>query len=268
MTLCNVLILHQQSGLVLFTKDFVKNAVAQPRLLGSLLTAMTEFSDKCTGMKPTLIEMSSLAVTLVHDEGVKLLCALVHDRNDSAAFGRLIASEILTAFIDEYSTELRPSGKRDLKDFNGFDGKINGIVRDSVRPVLQKLQARDGVLQALLVTEEHLVTAGGGDVDQFAVLANIQALLPYADHVLDFAMDGLNHLFFDDARQESRTFLWRVDRCVLVVCLSTTLGTNVYHDAIDHANDAKGLIAQIVDFASASHRPAVRRLARRLAQGR
>ena len=255
--LSNVLILHQQSGLVLFSKDFVKNGVAQPRLLGSLLTAMTEFSDQCTGMKPTLIEMSSLAVTLVHDEGVKLLCALVHDRNDSASFGRLIASEILTAFVDDYTAEkLRtPSG---LQDFHGFDAKIHGIVQNAVRPVLEKLQAHRGVFQALLVTEESIVQAGV-EVDQFAVLANLHVMLPYADHILDFAHDALTHVFFDDDLKTSRTFFWRIDRCVLVVCFSLALGNLVYADALDHATQSRDLISQVIAFAQASYRPPVRR---------
>mmetsp|Transcript_26797 Transcript_26797/g.82260 ORF Transcript_26797/g.82260 Transcript_26797/m.82260 type:complete len:362 (+) Transcript_26797:1659-2744(+) len=263
MTLCNVLILHQQSGLVLFAKDFVKNAVAQPRLLGSLLTAQTEFSEKCTGMKPTFIEMSSLAVTLVHDEAVRLLCALVHDRNDSAPFGRLIASEILAAFVDEFNADRlkTPAGLgRDLKDFNSFDGKINGIVQNSVRPVLRELQSERGVVQAVLVTEEQVVQAGGPEVEQFSLYANMHYMLPYADHLLDVACDGVREVYCDDVEKDTRTFLWRIERgSVLIVCLSTALGAAVYANALDQTRLSKSIIGQVVHFAQASYRPHRRR---------
>ena len=38
------LIVLAPSGLVLFEKEYSKEKIAQPRLLGSLLTAMTEFA--------------------------------------------------------------------------------------------------------------------------------------------------------------------------------------------------------------------------------
>ena len=101
MTLRNVIVLAP-SGLVLFAKEYGK-AVAQPRLLGSLLTAMTEFAAQTTAMRPSYIEMSSMAVTMVRDDGAKVSCALVHDRTDTASFGRLVASEILLAFVEEYA---------------------------------------------------------------------------------------------------------------------------------------------------------------------
>ena len=100
MTLRNVIVLAP-SGLVLFAKEY-GHAVAQPRLLGSLLTAMTEFATQTTAMRPSYIEMSRMAVTLVWDDVARVACALVHDRTDTALFGRLLASEILLAFVEEY----------------------------------------------------------------------------------------------------------------------------------------------------------------------
>ena len=88
------LIVLAPSGLVLFEKEYSKEKIAQPRLLGSLLTAMTEFATQTTAMRPSYIEMSSLAVTMCREDSVT--CALVHDRTDKALFGRLLAGEQLT----------------------------------------------------------------------------------------------------------------------------------------------------------------------------
>lgn len=69
----------------------------QPRLLGSLLTAMVEFSKVAAGMQVAYVELTGVAVTLVGNEATNTFCALFHDREDGATFGRLIASEVCTA---------------------------------------------------------------------------------------------------------------------------------------------------------------------------
>jgi hypothetical protein len=58
----NVLVISD-GGLVLFSKEFV-NAVAQPRLVGSLLTAMLEFSTNNVGAPVCYIELSTIAVSI------------------------------------------------------------------------------------------------------------------------------------------------------------------------------------------------------------
>lgn len=68
--------------------------VKQPRLVGSLLTAMVEFSKLNAGMQVSYVEMTTVSVTLVGNEATKVYCALFHDRQDGATFGRLIASEV------------------------------------------------------------------------------------------------------------------------------------------------------------------------------
>ncbi|KAJ1493421.1 hypothetical protein T484DRAFT_1879296 [Baffinella frigidus] len=58
----NVLIISD-AGLVLFSKEFI-SAVGQPRLVGSLLTAMLEFSTNNVGAPVCYIEMSNVAVSI------------------------------------------------------------------------------------------------------------------------------------------------------------------------------------------------------------
>lgn len=251
MTLRNVIVLAQ-SGLVLFAKDFV-HGVAQPRLLGSLLTAMTEFSEQTTGMKPSFIELSSMAVTIVRDETVRLMCALIHDRDDSASFGHLIASEILSNFVEEYSVDrLRTPlslGGHNLKDFHGFDSKIAGIVQNSVRPVLQRLQLQRGVVQALLITDQAVIQGGGKEIDQLALLATLKALFTHSETVLDFAQDFFKQLVFDDELDETRTFAWSIENTVLVVVVAKNLRPEVFEFCIELAHESHSLISQVVAFA-------------------
>lgn len=59
---------------------------------------MVEFSTLAAGMQVAYVEMTNVSVTLVGNESAKVFCALFHDRQDGATFGRLIASEVSLGF--------------------------------------------------------------------------------------------------------------------------------------------------------------------------
>ena len=65
------ILLMATSGVVLFSKEYV-HSVAKPRLVGSLLTAMLEFSLVTVGMPVSYIELSGLGVTIVGSEAAKV----------------------------------------------------------------------------------------------------------------------------------------------------------------------------------------------------
>lgn len=55
---------------------------------------MVEFSKVAAGMQVAYVELTGVAVTLVGNDATNTFCALFHDREDGATFGRLIASEV------------------------------------------------------------------------------------------------------------------------------------------------------------------------------
>ena len=63
----NVLIISD-GGLVLFSKEFF-NTVSQPRLVGSLLTAILEFSTNNVGAPVSYLEFSTIAVSICSSKG-------------------------------------------------------------------------------------------------------------------------------------------------------------------------------------------------------
>ena len=170
----NVIIMAT-SGLVLFTKEFT-NSIAQPRLVGSLITAIIEFGQQSTGMGVSFIELSNVSISIVVNEGAKIFCALFYDREDGVVFGRLLCSEILQAFNQEYSTDFTQFG-RNLKDFYGFQKKIPNIVRMAVKPVLQQLaMAHECIRKVVLVSDREIIDITINRVDSLSMLANLNAL--------------------------------------------------------------------------------------------
>ena len=264
MTLRNVIVLAP-SGLVLFAKEYGK-AVAQPRLLGSLLTAMTEFAGQTTAMRPSYIEMSSMAVTMVRDDGAKVSCALVHDRQDTASFGRLVASEILLAFVEEYSGDGAPLSARaqNLKDFRGFENMIPQVVQNSVGSVLSRVSASRHILHAALINEDangalHINQAGGAEIDQLSLLASSKYLFMASDLILEYRRDKTRHMAFDDDGDETRTLLWRVQNCVLMICVIKTGDRARDAESFSRCTQAKSLIDQILRQSIALRRPSAYR---------
>ncbi|KAH9089201.1 hypothetical protein Ae201684P_001406 [Aphanomyces euteiches] len=128
------------SGLVLFSKEFL-HAIPQPRLIGSLLTAILEFSAKTTGAPVSYMEFTNVAVTIVVNESAKVFCAIFFDVADGPKFGAFLAKEILAAFVDEYAGDLGNIG-HNLRDFHGFHYKISEVIRESVKPILSTSAAR------------------------------------------------------------------------------------------------------------------------------
>lgn len=248
MTLRNVIV-FAPSGLVLFAKEYGQ-AVAQPRLLGSLLTAMTEFAMQTTAMHPTYIEMSSMAITMVRDDVAMVSCALVHDRNDTASFGRLIACEILLAFVEEYSgPEGAPLSSRaqNLKDFHGFGSMIAAVVKNSARSVLHRLGSDRHILHACLISEDNIDQSGGAEIDQLSLLAASKYLFLAADRALNYQNDEpAYHMSFDDDAEETRTLLWRVGACVLMVCVIKTGDATKDAALYEECLLCKSLIAQVL----------------------
>lgn len=169
----NIIIIGSTSGLVLFSKVF-SNGISQPRLVGSLITAIIEFGQQTTGMGVCYIELSNVSITMVANDDAKVVCALFYDRDDGVTFGRLICSEILNAFTQEYSYDATQFGKN-LKDFYGFQKKISHIVRFSSKSVILKLESHKAIKRVLLMNEREIIHTPNDDIDQLSILANLTA---------------------------------------------------------------------------------------------
>ncbi|KAF0696613.1 Aste57867_12638 [Aphanomyces stellatus] len=170
----------------------------QPRLIGSLLTAILEFSTKTTGVPVSYMEFSNVAVTIVMNETAKVFCAIFYDLADGPKFGAFIAKEILTAFVDEYAADLGNVG-HNLRDFHGFHYKISEVIRESVKPILATLQQQRGIQKAILVTDDT-VTYATVDVDQLGVLVNLQSLRTLAGDMMAFVGDNAHSVTMQGAR--------------------------------------------------------------------
>ena len=155
----------------------------------------------------------------------------------------------------EYSGDLRTASGHNLKDFTAFNARIpearvpnplclrracgeiarrrqKQVIRNSVRPVLAKLQANRGVIKALLVTEDSIMQSTG-DVDQLAILSNLQSTLNFANLTLAQNLDQCEHISIDSS--DSRILMWRIERCIFVVMVSRAVEHALYIGVLEEA---------------------------------
>ena len=255
----NVVIM-QQSGLVLFSKEFI-NSIAQPRLVGSLLTAIIEFGQQTTGMGVCFIELSNFAITIVTNDAAKIFCVLFYDREDGVIFGRLICSEILNAFTQEYSSDLTQFG-RNLKDFHGFHSKINNVVRLSAKPILLRLEAQVGIRKVLLINNKVVIDTPNSRIDHMSVLSNLTYLMDLCTEIckcitfcirlyiqmrlqtlflVESADDSLQHLSINSS-DDNAILLWKIqEKTVFIVIVDKSVCRDEY---VPHIEEALEIVEQ------------------------
>ena len=189
----NILVVSS-SGLGLFSKEY-ETSVSQPRLIGSLLTAIAEFSKNVAGMPVSYIQLKGVAVTIVATFDIS--CAIFHSADDGPEFGKLIATQILSTFFSTYSKDLKNNIGTNLKDFEDFQFKIPETIRSAIAPTLGKLQDSRGIQLAVLVTSDSQVTYTTKDIDQIGFKANLQALKSVANDMMAAAGDTMNQIWLD-----------------------------------------------------------------------
>jgi len=214
----NIIIL-QNSGMILFSKEF-PNTIAQPRLVGSLITTLIEFGRQTTGMFTSFINLSKVSVAIVHNESVKMFCALIYDVQDGKLFGKLLCSEILNAFIQDYSPDGTQFG-RNLKDFQGFNKKLQNVIYYSVRPVITSLESKLGIKKSLLVREMEVVDSQKNDINEFGILSNIPALVDVVNEMMLYGNGSMQSICIDGDDMD-RVHVWKIQESIYFICVVDT----------------------------------------------
>lgn len=219
------MIISGRGGIVLFRKVFVK-AVGQPRLLGGLVTALCDFSAGAIGVPVAYMELEHVAITIVEQAAVEtssdhLRCVTFHDAEDGELYGRLIAEELLHAFIDEHSERLaslslaNTEGVEDL--FKAFNSRVRFALQSVVQPLMRHLERERGIHRVVLLKHARGVGAlahaprevwySGAGRESANSLADLQALVQVADDLLAAKKDVASVVMIGDCVRVERLSL-------------------------------------------------------------
>jgi hypothetical protein len=195
------LLIMASSGLVLFNKQFL-NSIEQPRMVGSLITAIMEFATQTTSMNVSYIELTNVSITIVVNEATNIFCALFFDRYDGPIFGKMLCKAILEAFVQDYaySSEMAHFGGRNLKDFHSFQHKIQSIILMTTKQALIRLELHIFVEKSFIVYKYEVIHTGreiedGITVGELSIFANNQELIDLCDSLCKHKLSFLNYYY-------------------------------------------------------------------------
>jgi len=220
------------TGTLLFEKVWQYNPHTDGKgnMIASLLTAMEEYSKQSTGLFVTYMEFGSGAITLVSDETTLQRCILFHDKEEGAEFGRLIANQILRTFIESFP-EADFSHIRDISQFSSFNNKLVEAISQSARSILQQLKNSRGITNALLISDDgNTHSTGSGLDDQLGIVANLQAMLAFANDIMLSKEDRPRLITLDMMRQT--VLVHRIGQSSLVCVCRKNRDPATYRDKI------------------------------------
>jgi hypothetical protein len=214
----NLLILSSTSGIVLFQKDWV-SALGQKskQIFGGLFTSIQALAAQTVGLPVSYIQLSALAVSVARDQDSKLCCYLLHDASAGEVFGGILASEILSAFVEEFAEVAR--SVTDMHKFTSFSNKIPDCINSSLRAVLDRLH-RGGFGGALLTQDDRPRFTAGTVPDPLSLLANLQELMSAAGETMQELRDTPQELTISLGRLT--VFIHKLTGGYLIAILSAT----------------------------------------------
>jgi hypothetical protein len=271
------MIISGRGGIVLYRKDFAVS-LAQPRMIAGLVTALCDFSAAAVGLPVAHIRLDLVAITVVDSpspagtadgEDSRLRCAVFHDPSDGELFGRLVASDLLHAFMDAYAAPLAALTSHNPDLFKSFSARVRPALADLITPFMTVLERDVDVHAALLFRHSRApgvlghapdeVWYAGAAAGPSAAAANLppdlHALVQVADDFLVVAGDTMASVRLGD-----RVHIRRIRRATLVVVAAVQSpqaeGSRVSQGAAQAAgNETRTVGAPTVSTAAGSPLP-------------
>lgn len=160
------ILLMSGSGMILFVKEYYTTQSLQSvksTQLGGIICAMYHFVRQHTNMNIQYIQCDTISIAFFCDINTNIICAVIHDTNDTQYIGELLCQHIIDTFTQQYHKLLTQSINTIQTDqFSEFSSKIYSITRVSIKPILVELEQVRGILLVLVtnINSDTLTTAG------------------------------------------------------------------------------------------------------------
>eukprot|EP01100_Stratorugosa_tubuloviscum_P007135 TRINITY_DN2999_c0_g1_i1.p1 TRINITY_DN2999_c0_g1~~TRINITY_DN2999_c0_g1_i1.p1 ORF type:complete len:256 (-),score=100.74 TRINITY_DN2999_c0_g1_i1:51-818(-) len=235
----NALILSS-SGLLLFVKEWVKGIDQKKiNLFSGLLRSLQEYSKQSFGLPLTFLQFATTGITIVEDNSTGLICVLLHDFEDGEQLGNIIATHILSGFVDEYSNSFNftNGGLINQSLFRSYANKLADVIGSATKGILYQLKEVRGIQTSLLYddksdTSEPIST----DVleDQLGIAANLKALIGYSRNLMLAKKDSPNIIYLEMSQQIIQvSHVWQQ---IYLVCISQkAINPSTYQKNIESA---------------------------------
>ncbi|GJQ13445.1 hypothetical protein GpartN1_g5236.t1 [Galdieria partita] len=238
-------LITSSSGLVLYSKEFT-TSLAQPRLVGSLLTALVEFSKKNVSLPVSHIELDNLSVAVSVSESTRIICAVFFDSDDGFYFGKLVSTELLLAFSQLYTENVE--NINNLNNFGDFSSRLPDILISCLGCALNELKATSFVDNALLYYGDNILANTFSD-DSYYFMRFCTELFRTANSFVFNCSDKLQSITLETQLEQSserngtkQLLVYKLEYCLYLVLL---IHSDQKESAIYETNRVIGLLEKL-----------------------
>jgi len=238
-------LITSSSGLVLYSREFT-SSLAQPRLVGSLLTALVEFSKKNVSLPVSYIELEKVAVAVSVSESTRIICAVFFDSEDGFYFGKLISTELLLAFSQVYTENIE--NVNSLDNFGDFSSKLPDILISCLGCVLNERF----VDNAVLFYGDDILANTFSD-ESYYFVSFCKELVRSANGLVSSSSDKLQSITLETQPeqglggvQSKQLVVYQLEHCLYLVVL---LPSNQKESAVYETNRIISLLEKLFDTA-------------------
>ncbi|GJD08124.1 hypothetical protein Gasu2_24310 [Galdieria sulphuraria] len=238
-------LITSSSGLVLYSKEFT-TSLAQPRLVGSLLTALVEFSKKNVSLPVSYIELDNLSVSV--SESTRIICAVFFDSEDGSHFGKLVSTELLLAFSQVYTENVE--NVNHLNNFGDFSSKLPDILVSCLGCVLNELKATSFIDNAVLYHGDNIL-ANTFSEDSYYFVRFCTELVTTANGLVSNCNDKIQNITLETQYDQSsngngtkQLILYQLEYSLYLVFL---IHSDRKESALFETNRVIGLLEKLFD---------------------
>jgi hypothetical protein len=111
--------------------------------------------------------------------------------------GKLVAEQILRSFVDQHRAQLRETSVKNVAVFASFSGKLPDALKGVFFVICTKLRSARGINGVMLLPSEGEPITSGTWEDEFAVIANVQAMLSASHQLMEICNDQARLVSFE-----------------------------------------------------------------------
>jgi len=175
-------IVFSRGGSLLFHKEFLIHDRLKAKKLAPLLTTLLTQAEHIVGLPLCYLELHDIALAIVTNVKYKVSCCIFYDVEDGEIFGKLLATEIVESFCENFTDELEEPHSHQSA-FDSFNPKIASAIQNSLSPILEHLQSQKMIQSALLINGDEIIPKNNR-VDNIAFIAEYYGLMEQAQQLM------------------------------------------------------------------------------------
>lgn len=216
-------VIVSKEGNQLFEKEFLSHDKIKPNIVSGIVTAMNAKYTKIIKAPCCYMEFDSISISVVKNTKYGISCLMLYQKDCGEEFGKLIATELVESFCNEYGDEVADLDKRKklgfmkATRFSEFEGKIAPAIKNSISPILEFLQSQKTINLAMLISSDQLLPHNH-TVDAISFVSEYRSLMFQTKQIMSLCSETDNEVIIHAV--DSIVMVRKIEMASLVVTIN------------------------------------------------